>query len=103
MQEPRSARGAILLPFSRESSVPNILAAAVFVFPGALFVRRREWERAEVIEIVAVAFACSAAFWAVSCWALRWLPLSLEAFATLTLASSILALAFFRKTSWRPA
>ena len=103
MQEPRSARGAILLPFSRESSVRDILAAAVFVFPGALFVRRREWERAEPIEIAAVAFACSAAFWAVSFWMLRSIPLSLEAFAALTVLASILALVFFRKTSWRPA
>jgi hypothetical protein len=83
--------------------VRDILAAAVFVFPGALFVRRREWERAEPIEIAAVAFACSAAFWAVSFWTLRSIPLSLEAFAALTVLASILTLVFFRKTSWRPA
>ncbi|HTD51880.1 MAG TPA: hypothetical protein VK780_02540, partial [Thermoanaerobaculia bacterium] len=81
----------------------DILAAAVFVFPGALFVRRREWERAEPIELAAVAFACSAAFWAVSFWTLRSIPLSLEAFAALTVLASVLALVFFRKASWRPA
>jgi hypothetical protein len=77
--------------------VSSILAVAILVLPGALFVRREEWERAEPIEIAGVAFACSAAFWAVSFWALRWLPISLATFATATVGASLLALGLLRR------
>ncbi|HEY6929915.1 MAG TPA: DUF6541 family protein [Thermoanaerobaculia bacterium] len=70
-----------------------ILAAAVFVLPGAVFVRRREWERAEPAEIAGIAFAASAAFWAVSFWLLRGIRVSLSLFAASVLSVSVVALA----------
>jgi Family of unknown function (DUF6541) len=73
--------------------VPGILAAAVFVLPGAVFVRRREWERGEPAEIAGIAFAGSAAFWAVSFWALRGIRISFALFAACVLGASITALA----------
>jgi hypothetical protein len=76
------------------------LAVTVFFFPGTLCVRRDEWERGEPIEICAIAMACSAAFWAVSFWALAWLPLSLTAFAAAVVWASIVAFAF---QQWRSA
>lgn len=82
----------------------TILAASIFVFPGALWVRRAEWKRAEPMEIAGVAFAGSAAFWAVAFWALAVVPLSLKVFAQAALASSFLACAVWRagsvKTAW---
>jgi hypothetical protein len=74
----------------------RFLAVALFFFPGALFVRRQEWERAEPIEICGVAMACSAAFWAVSFWALRWLPIPLTTFAGVAVGISVCAFALRR-------
>ena len=83
--------------------VGGILAAAVFVLPGAVFVRRREWERAEPAEIAGIAFAGSAAFWAVSFWALRGIRISFVLFAASVLAVSIAALAILGRHRARAA
>src|SRR5262249_34380796 len=83
--------------------VAGILAAAVFILPGAVFVRRSEWERAEPVEIAGIAFAGSAAFWAVAFWALRWLGIPLAHFASGVLAVSILALGILGRRRTRSA
>jgi hypothetical protein len=62
-------------------------------------VKRSEWERAEPLELAGIAFACSAAFWAVSFWLLEWLPVSWRLFAGLTLAGSFFVLALVRRSS----
>ncbi|HEX7251443.1 MAG TPA: DUF6541 family protein [Thermoanaerobaculia bacterium] len=80
-----------------------ILAAAVFVLPGAVFVRRREWERAEPAEIAGIAFAASAAFWAVSFWLLHGIRVSLSLFAASVLSASVLAFAIRGRRSARAA
>jgi hypothetical protein len=65
------------------------LAVTVLFVPGALCVRRHEWERAEPVEICGIAMACSAAFWAVSFWSLQWLPISLTSFAAAVMGISV--------------
>ena len=77
------------------------LAVTVFFFPGALCVRRQEWERAEPVEICGVAMACSTAFWAVSFWLLKWLPISLTSFASAIVGISIVSFVWRWWRNWR--
>lgn len=69
----------------------------MLALPGAALVRREEWERGEPIEIAAVAFAASAAFWATAFWGLKFAPLGLRPAALAVLAASLAALVFRRQ------
>jgi hypothetical protein len=69
----------------------------VLALPGAALVRRDEWERGEPIEIVAVAFAASAAFWATAFWGLKFAPLGLRPAAVAVLAGALVALPLRRQ------
>ncbi|HYB52498.1 MAG TPA: hypothetical protein VEG84_01410, partial [Thermoanaerobaculia bacterium] len=91
----RCPRGPRFYYLSR-NAMGRFLAVALFFLPGALFVRRQEWERAEPIEIFGIAMACSAAFWAVSFWALRWLAIPLTTFAGSVVGISVCAFALRR-------
>lgn len=69
----------------------------VLALPGAAFVRREEWERGEPIEIAAIAFAASAAFWATAFWVLKFAPLGLTPSALVVLAAALGVLVLRRK------
>ena len=58
--------------------------------------RREEWERGEPIEIAAVAFAASAAFWATAFWGLKFAPLAYRPVALAVLAAAA-AMLFWRR------
>jgi hypothetical protein len=69
----------------------------VLALPGAALVRREEWERGEPIEIAAIAFAGSAAFWAVAFWGLKFAPLGLRPAALAVVAAALAALVLRRQ------
>ncbi|MGH9399329.1 MAG: DUF6541 family protein [Thermoanaerobaculia bacterium] len=69
--------------------------AALFL-PGLALVRREEWERAEPIELAAVAAASSLAFWAVAFWIVRLVPMPFRAFAAAVLLAALAALVLQR-------
>ncbi|HTD51560.1 MAG TPA: DUF6541 family protein [Thermoanaerobaculia bacterium] len=76
-----------------------LIALILLLLPGLAFVRRAEWECGEPFELAGVAFASSAAYWAVSFWLLEWIPLSWRFFAGLSVAAALLLLAF-RRRDW---
>jgi hypothetical protein len=71
----------------------------VLLLPGLAFVRRAEWGRGEPLELAGVAFASSAAYWAVSFWLLERVPLAWRVFAVLSVAGALCVLAFPRRAS----
>jgi hypothetical protein len=77
------------------------VSSILLLLPGLALVRRVEWEHAEPLELAGVAFASSAAYWAVSFWLLPWVPVSWRLFAGLSVAASLLVLALGRRT-WLP-
>ena len=68
----------------------------MLALPGAALVRRQEWERGEPIELVAVAFAASAAFWATAFWGLKFAPVTFRPAALVVLSAAIAALVWRR-------
>jgi hypothetical protein len=79
--------------------VAILVALLLLLLPGLAFVRRAEWERGEPLELAGVAFASSAAWWAVSFWLLEWVPLSWRFFAVLSAAGALCLLALRRRAS----
>lgn len=73
-----------------------LVTLLVLALPGAALVRRQEWERGEPIELAAVAFAVSAAFWATAFWGLKLAPLSLRPAALTVLVAALLRLVLRR-------
>jgi hypothetical protein len=79
--------------------VAILISLIVLLLPGLAFLRRAEWERGEPLELAGVAFASSAAYWAVSFWLLERVPLSWRFFAVLSVAGALCLLAFRRRGS----
>jgi hypothetical protein len=79
--------------------VAILVALLLLLLPGLAFVRRAEWERGEPLELAGVAFASSAAWWAVSFWLLEWVPMSWRFFAALSAAGALCLLALRRRAS----
>ena len=76
-----------------------LISLIVLLLPGLAFVRRAEWGRGEPLELAGVAFASSAAYWAVSFWLLERIALSWRVFAVLSVAGALCLLAFRRRAS----
>jgi hypothetical protein len=85
--------------------VAILISLIVLLLPGLAFVRRAEWGRGEPLELAGVAFASSAAYWAVSFWLLERVPLSWRVFGVLSVAGALCLLAFPHRASislaWR--
>jgi uncharacterized protein DUF6541 len=79
--------------------VAILISLMVLLLPGLALVRRAEWESGEPLELAGVAFASSAAYWAVSFWLLERIPLSWRFFGILSVAGALLLLAFRRRAS----
>ena len=86
-----------------------LATVAVLILPGAALVRKREWERADPIELAGASAALSAASWAVAFWVLKLAPMSFRLFGLGILAASAAALVARRRSlalclaSWRGA
>jgi hypothetical protein len=79
--------------------VAILISLIVLLLPGLAFLRRAEWERGEPLDLAGVAFASSAAWWAVSFWLLERVPLSWRLFAALSAAGALCLLGLRRRAS----
>jgi hypothetical protein len=75
----------------------GLIVAAMVLLPGAVMIRRREWKRADPIELSALAVIGSAAYWAITIWLVPWLGISLTRFALLSLLTAAIALVTVRR------